>query len=161
VRLEGLGKLKDIHSLHRVSNPRPSSLLRCALTTTLPRASVTVLERCIASSGDAVNTHIADDLVDIRASQQRELQAPQTHRTPTVASAPAYAYQNSHVVYATQLLLHCFHRGHVTMTIWATKGLTVYIGSIPHETPFTILNKLWELTVVKIPLNGANCLPQH
>jgi hypothetical protein len=38
VRPEGLGKFKN--SSHWVSNPRPSSLLHSALTTTLPRARI-------------------------------------------------------------------------------------------------------------------------
>jgi hypothetical protein len=37
VRPEGLGKFKKIHSLHRVSNPRPSALSHSALTITLTR----------------------------------------------------------------------------------------------------------------------------
>jgi hypothetical protein len=38
MRLEGLGKLKKINSLHGVSNPRPPGLQHSASTTMLPRA---------------------------------------------------------------------------------------------------------------------------
>jgi hypothetical protein len=41
VRLEGLSELKKEHSLHRVSNQRPSSLYHSASTTTLQRVLFT------------------------------------------------------------------------------------------------------------------------
>jgi hypothetical protein len=45
VRPEGLGKLRKIHTPHWVSNTRPSSLQRSALTTKLPRAPVKVKDK--------------------------------------------------------------------------------------------------------------------